>query len=77
MWAKKMQVFGRATVGPVHKGKLRELAILYAHLNHNQSANPDTAGAADRLIANMTKRYGPHVVHDNKLTTCIFLTRIE
>jgi hypothetical protein len=77
MWAKKMQVFGRAKVGPVHKGKLRELANLYAHLNHNQSANPDTAGAADRLIANMMKRYGPHICHENKLCTVIFLQRIE
>jgi hypothetical protein len=77
MWSKKMQVFGRAVVGDVHKGKLRELAEAHARFNHNQTGNPDTAGAADRLIANMMKRYGPQMVHENKLTTCIYLTRIE
>ncbi|MFP3614744.1 hypothetical protein SB778_32180 [Paraburkholderia sp. SIMBA_050] len=77
MWSKKMQVFGRAVVGDVHNGKLRKLAEAHARFNHNQSANPDTAGAAERLIANMMKRYGPHICHENKLTTCIYLRRIE
>jgi len=76
MWSKKMQVFGRATVGAIFTGKLRELAEVHAAFNHNQIDHPDVAGAPDRLIANMQKRYGPHIAHDNKLTTCIYLTRI-
>jgi hypothetical protein len=77
MWAKQMQVFGRAVVGEVLTGKLRELATQHARFNHNQTGNPDTAGAADRLIENMTRRYGPHIVHDNKLTTVVYMKRIE
>jgi hypothetical protein len=77
MWAKKLRVFGRAVVGEVHTGKLRELAEQHARFNHNQTGNPDTAGAADRLIANMMKRYGPHIVHENKLCTVIYMKRIE
>ncbi|MEZ2310846.1 hypothetical protein AB6809_29800 [Paraburkholderia sp. RCC_158] len=77
MWSKKMQVFGRATVGAIHTGKLRELAEQHAAFNHNQSGHPDVDGAPDRLIANMQKRYGPHIAHDNKLTTVIYLRRLE
>jgi len=77
MWSKKMQVFGRAAVGTIYTGKLRELAVMHAAFNHNQIEHPDVAGAPDRLIASMQKRYGPHIAHDNKLTTCIYLKRIE
>lgn len=76
MWAKKMQVFARARVGAVYKGKLRELANEHARFNHNQLAL-DVAGAPDRLMANMTKRYGPHLITDTKLATCIYLQVIE
>jgi hypothetical protein len=72
-----MKVFGLAVVGRLFTGKLRELAEVHAHLNHNQIADPDAEGAAERLIANMMKRYGPHICHDNKLTTCIYLRRVQ
>jgi hypothetical protein len=72
MWSKKMQVFARARVGAVHKGKLRELANEHARFNHNQ-LGLEVAGSADRLIANMTKRYGPHLINDTKLCTVIYL----
>lgn len=73
---KKMLIFGRATVGAVFTGKLRELAETHAVFNHNQIDNPDVESAPARLIANMQKRYGPHIAHDNKLTTVIYLRRI-
>ncbi|CAG9229129.1 hypothetical protein [Burkholderia vietnamiensis] len=73
----KMLIFGRAVVGSIFIGKLRELAEKHAVFNHNQIDNPDVEGAPARLIANMQKRYGPHIAHDNKLTTVIYLRRIH
>lgn len=77
MMSKKLIVFGRAVIGEVHVGKLRQLADTHAVFNHNQRNNPDTAGAPDRLIANMTKRYGPHLINDNKLCTVIYVRNLQ
>ncbi|NTX17999.1 hypothetical protein [Burkholderia cepacia] len=74
---KKMLIFGRATVGAVFTGGLHELAETHAVFNHNQIDNPDVENAPARLIANMQKRYGPHIAHNNKLTTVIYLRRIH
>jgi hypothetical protein len=77
MMSKKLIVFGRAVISDVYVGKLRQLAETHAVFNHNQRDNPDTAGAPDRLIANMTKRYGPHLINNNKLSTVIYMRMIE
>jgi hypothetical protein len=77
MDAKTKLVFGEAYVEDVMTGKLGELARQHARFNHNQIGKPDELGAANRLIANLTKRFGPHIVNENKLTTVIYLSRVE
>lgn len=68
----KMVCFGRAVVKKVTVGKLRDMANLYAHDNHNQR-DVTAEEAPDRLIAAMTKRYGPHLINENKLVTVVYL----
>lgn len=68
----KMVCFGRATVKKVVVGKLRDMANFYAHDNHNQKETlPEQA--PDSLVANMMKRYGPHICNENKKVTVIYL----
>lgn len=73
--AKSLEVIGEAIVNGVIVGQLGVLAGLYAHENHNQR-DSDSEGAKTRLIANMTKRYGPHLVNETKKVTVIQLTMV-
>lgn len=65
-------VLAEARVTKVLVGRLREMATLYAHENHNQRLG-DREGAAERLIESMKRRYGPHMVDDNRFVTVIYL----
>jgi hypothetical protein len=69
-------VIGHAKVKSVIVGRLDEMAKLYAHENHNQTGL-DGEGASDRLVANMQKRYGPHIASLEKKTTVIYLTLLK
>lgn len=73
---KESKLFGIAEVVGIHQGKLRQVAEQHACRNHNQ-LGLDPAGAADRLIANMFKRYGPRIINDDKQTTVIELRRLK
>ena len=89
-WAKKLAVgdnvlimdekgkfvFGAATVTRIETGKLAEMCVEHAHWNHRELANPVT-GAGERLLAYLRKLFGPVICTDNKLTTVIYLKRIE
>jgi hypothetical protein len=77
MDTKKKFVFGKAVVMEIMTGKLNEMAKLYAHQNHNQKHVLPPESPADRLIANMQKRYGPHIATLEKQTTVLFLHRFQ
>ena len=70
----KMIAFAYARVDRVIVGGLKEMAEQYAVDNHNQKEVPD--GAPERLMENMKKRYGPHLINDTKKVTVIYLTII-
>jgi len=74
----KAQLFGMALVVQMNIGRLDDMAKQFAFKNHNQlGVKPARrSAAAERLMENMTKRYGPHIVHPGKLTTVITLQRI-
>lgn len=74
--SKKKFAFGKAVVLEIITGKLQEVAELYAHQNHNQKHTPH-GEAAQRLITNMQKRYGPHIATLTKQTTVLFLHRFS
>ena len=71
----KMVCFGRAVVKKIEVGKLADMAIKHAHNNHNQKETPkDEAPAV--LTQNMIRRYGPHMVNENKRVTVIYLKMV-
>lgn len=69
-------LFGKATVEQVITGTVEQLAPDHAHLNHNQIGLDDSE-AVSRLVAGMTKRYGPHVFALNKKCTVVYLRMID
>lgn len=73
---KESRAIGLAEVISVVKGKLCEVAAEHACYNHNQRGKGKRE-AADALMENMRRRYGPHIAQDNKLTTVIYLRRLE
>lgn len=73
--SRKKVVMGTAEVTDRFKGPLGDMAELYADGNHNQLDDPDKAGAGARLIAAMKRRYGPHIISENKNVTVIYLRR--
>jgi hypothetical protein len=73
----KALVFGEAIIGEVFVGRLDEMAKLHAVHNHNQVGLTPTAEAPERLIANMKKRYGPHIAREDKKVTVIFMQRTK
>lgn len=70
---KNLCVIGKAIVKSVIKGRLDDMAMLYAHENHNQK-ELDSEGAAQRLMTAMFKRYGPQMINEGKMVTVIYLT---
>jgi hypothetical protein len=68
------RVFAIAEVIKTDKGRLRDMADTFAHLNHNQT-HLSPSGAPDRLIANLIKRYGPHKCSETSLVSVIHLRR--
>lgn len=89
-WAKRLQdgekvllmdkpkslIFATAIVEGVIVGKLHDVAVSHAALNHNQKGM-DAEGAPERLMAAMKKRYGPHKVSDTSRVTAIYLRVIN
>lgn len=73
---KESAVIGIAAIEEVLTGELRELANRHAAHNHNQKLL-DYEGAADRLIANLTRLYGPQIITETKKTTVLYMRRIE
>ncbi|WP_374335318.1 hypothetical protein [Methyloversatilis sp.] len=69
-------VFAVAEVQGADAGKLRDMANTFASFNHNQR-ELDCAGAPDRLISNMIKRYGPHKCSETSRVSVIHLRRIK
>jgi hypothetical protein len=69
---KQCLIFGRAVVTGLKTGALAELAEQCAYLNHNQKGQARD-GAPERLMESLRKRYGPHIIHEGKLTTVIDL----
>ena len=69
---KRSWIFGQAEVEGVMTGKLGEMANLYAAENHNHKSKP-IAQASENLIANMVRRYGPHICDREKKVTVIVL----
>lgn len=67
--------FGQAEVTAIHVGTLQDMATLHAGQNHNQKHLPPES-AAERLIANMQKRYGPQIAKLDKKVTVIYLRRL-
>ena len=72
----KSEVMCRAVVRKVTVGKLKDLAPIHAAQNHNQKGL-DPAGAPERMIAGMIKRYGPHKCDLDKRITVIDLRKLE
>lgn len=69
------KAFARAKVTALYMGPLAELAQHHAHMNHNQKAQP-FEGAADRLMENMRRRYGPRIICEGRKATVIYLKRM-
>ena len=70
---KNLCVIGQAVVENIFKGRLDDMAMLYAHDNHNQ-LGLDVETAAERLMTAMLRRYGPQIVNESKIVTVIYLT---
>ena len=69
---RRAETMGAAFVESVHVGRLGDMAQLHAAENHNQRGL-DREDAPKRLVANMVKRYGPHICNENKYVTVVYL----
>jgi hypothetical protein len=75
---KQSAIIGRARVVNLYSGKLLDMAFEHAGTNHNQKAFPgDDAEKAERLLANMTRRFGPKALEGKRIATVIYLERFE
>ena len=74
---KRSVIFGKARVQSILSGKLNAIEEDHARYNHNQKNNADIAIAPARLRINLRKRYGPQIIHDNKIVTVIYMKRLE
>lgn len=74
--AKQSIVFGEAKVLRVITGRLGELAVEHAAMNHNRKGEP-VEGAPERLIASMQRRYGPRIAEPGRWATVIYVRRLK
>lgn len=75
---KQSAIIGRAKVTAVYSGNLLDMAFEHAKTNHNQKGVvQDESEAAENLLANLNKRFGPQVMAGKKIATAIYLERIE
>jgi hypothetical protein len=74
--SKRKFAFGEAIVEGVEMGKMQPMARLHACHNHNYKGMTSEE-AAERIIASMQKRYGPHIATPNRMVTVITLVRIR
>lgn len=70
----KLFLMGYAKVEAIHLGKLADMALEHAAMNHNQMGKVD---APDLLIEAMIKRYGPHMVSIDKKVTVLYLQLVS
>jgi len=73
---KEKLIFGRARVQRIETGKLAEMIQAHAADNH-AVLDGERELAPDRLMAILTKFYGPHIATPTKKTTVVYMRRIE
>ncbi len=73
---KEKMIFGRARVSKIDDGKLRELCLIHAHMNHSH-LHVDPSQAPAMLFKKLQRLYGPHIAEPNKRATVVYLERIE
>ena len=73
---KEKAVFGIARVESVEIGRLDEMCILHGDMNHGELANISN-DAPQKLFKTIQKIYGPHIAPPQKLTTVLYLQRIN
>lgn len=89
-WAKRVQpgdrvmlmdkkasaLLGYAEIVAVNVGKLSEMGAMHGFRNHNQKHLP-AAGAGERVVAAMIKRYGPNRCSETSTVTVLDMKRTE
>ena len=70
-------IFGHAVVESVYAGKLSEMLVAHAALNHTQLSNLGLVEPPEALKTVIKKLYGPHIATDSKRTTVIYLRRLN
>lgn len=72
----KGELFGYAEVEKLELDGLRSACERFSHFNHSQ-LHLDKENAPQRMYKRLSKLYGPSAASENKLTTVIFLRKLN